>query len=894
MNIVNKSIKYVFVILVYISVLQNTILASNNTIFTKKERNWIKNNKIKVGVERWKPVVFINKNNKIDGITGDILSIIIKKTGLDVEYIHNDWTYLLNDFKNNKIDILPATYYTKDRATYGLFSDPYFGMKEYIYIKHSNNTIKSFDDLSDKTIAVIKDYGTIPKIKKEYPNIKIIETKDIEQSINFVLEGKVDAYIDAQIGVENYINNNVVVGIKAISQDKFDISYLHMFVDDEKKILLNIINKSLSLITQAEKNKIVSKWLYKTNIEQDKLSFLSNTELVYIKHNKTIKMCNNPNWNPIEYIDKDGKPQGIVIDILNDIEDRLNIKFEHIPTSSWSESQQFLKSKKCDILPAATETKSRKEYANFTTNYLTYRLAIITQHNKPFINSIESILDKTMSRKKGSGIISKLKAKYPNIQILETSGYEESLKKVSNGEVYYTIATLPVASHYISKFSLYNLHIAGYLDISFDLSIAIRDDKPILYDILNKTLKQIPQEDIDTIEKRWSSIKIVDNTDIQYDIILKILMFFVMIGLFFLYKQKQLQKHHLEISKQNEKFKGMLSSVMEAVILIDRNKIIDMNLSAIRLFEIDKKENIIGDDISIFFHNNFSEIDKLVSGQNAYETVLLKQNNQEFSALVKIVELENQNITVVSVLDLTELKEKEKLLSLNSKMAQMGEMLGNIAHQWRQPLSVITTAATGIRVKKEFGLLSDDELYEFIDGIKKNSEHLSSTIDIFRNFIKEKPELKTVYLEDRFDNAIDIIKPRIDNKYIELIKNINYENKILVTIVAGELTQVLINIINNSIDVLEELEIDDKWIKVDISRFNDKAVIVIEDNGGGIDDDILPKIFEPYFTTKHQSVGTGIGLYMSYDIIVNHMSGKLYASNTQYGAKFTIELPIGR
>ena len=225
-------------------------------------------------------------------------------------------------------------------------------------------------------------------------------------------------------------------------------------------------------------------------------------------------------------------------------------------------------------------------------------------------------------------------------------------------------------------------------------------------------------------------------------------------------------------------------------------------------------------------------------------------------------------------------------------MAAMGDMIGNIAHQWRQPLNLITTCASGIKIQKEFGELNDEILYENLQGIQDSAKYLSETIDTFRDFIKEEKTFKDVILQDRIDKALTIISTTLKNKFIELKNDIDYSKPIKYTLVVGELSQVIINILNNAKDVLLEKTIENPWIKIDLEQKEDKIIITIEDNGGGIPDDVMPKIFDPYFTTKHKSQGTGLGLHMSYNIITKSLRGKIYAKNTKNGAKFFIELPL--
>ncbi|MEA3290221.1 MAG: PAS domain-containing sensor histidine kinase, partial [Campylobacterota bacterium] len=188
--------------------------------------------------------------------------------------------------------------------------------------------------------------------------------------------------------------------------------------------------------------------------------------------------------------------------------------------------------------------------------------------------------------------------------------------------------------------------------------------------------------------------------------------------------------------------------------------------------------------------------------------------------------------------------EKELMLFEQSKMANMGAMIGNIAHQWRQPLSIINTCSTGIQVKQSFNALTNKDIEKFTSTIEQNVNYLSQTIDTFRNFLKEKKELKEVVLQDRIDLALDIAGVSLKDNGITLKNNIEYNNPIKLTLVVGELAEVIINILNNARDILLEKNIEDSWVKLDLETKENTAVISIEDNAGGIPEDILPNIFD--------------------------------------------------
>lgn len=239
------------------------------------------------------------------------------------------------------------------------------------------------------------------------------------------------------------------------------------------------------------------------------------------------------------------------------------------------------------------------------------------------------------------------------------------------------------------------------------------------------------------------------------------------------------------------------------------------------------------------------------------------------------------------------IKEKTKELRLmeDARMASITEMIGNIAHQWRQPLSSISTAASGIIVQRELGKLEDEFLLSMLNSINKNTQYLSGTIETFREIIVENDALEKFILQDKIDKVLNIINSSLEDKDIELIRNIDYENPIKIELLTNKLSQVLINIINNAKEVLLQRKIKKPWIKISLEKTENEILLVIEDNGGGIAKKDLPKIFDPYFTTKHKSQGIGLSLHFGYKIVTEILKGKLYVKNSKNGAKFFIEIP---
>ncbi|PHR68929.1 MAG: hypothetical protein COA66_15810 [Arcobacter sp.] len=238
---------------------------------------------------------------------------------------------------------------------------------------------------------------------------------------------------------------------------------------------------------------------------------------------------------------------------------------------------------------------------------------------------------------------------------------------------------------------------------------------------------------------------------------------------------------------------------------------------------------------------------------------------------------------------LEEKQKNEQMLIQQSKLAMMGEMIGNIAHQWRQPLMQLSAIFMYLDAYQEKGKLTPEKFNKKIQDSVSIIDYMSKTIEDFRNYFKPEKQKETFLIKECLDSALFIIDSTLKNSFIE-VKTVYEKKDIKTTSFKNEFSQALLNIISNSKDILILRKIQNPLITISVFQKNHKTYISIEDNAKGIDKSILNKIFDPYFTTKHKSSGTGIGLYMSKMIIENSMQGKIFVENTENGAKFTIEI----
>jgi len=294
--------------------------------------------------------------------------------------------------------------------------------------------------------------------------------------------------------------------------------------------------------------------------------------------------------------------------------------------------------------------------------------------------------------------------------------------------------------------------------------------------------------------------------------------------------------------------------------------------------------SILGTISLIVLHYGFKVlIDRLeLSNSN------LEKSQEELSLLNKNLEKKVEQEVALKIKKENEAKEKERILVHQSKLASMGEMIGSIAHQWRQPLTQLSSVLVLVELKYERGKLTLKELRESIHQSQEQIEFMSKTIDDFRNFFKPNKQKDFFSPYKSVQSALSLISSGFENYNIKV--NLKFEDEVLINGYESEFSQVILNILSNSKDAFIEKQIANPIITVTISKEDKNSKIVLCDNAGGINLIPIEKVFEPYVTTKHASSGTGIGLYMSKNIIEKSMNGSLSVSNNKNGVCFEIIL----
>ncbi len=360
-----------------------------------------------------------------------------------------------------------------------------------------------------------------------------------------------------------------------------------------------------------------------------------------------------------------------------------------------------------------------------------------------------------------------------------------------------------------------------------------------------------------------------------------------------------------EVSELEARFQSVFENAGIGILLLENDgTIIDSN-PAFSLISKRSKELLKGSLLSDFFGDKeldmFSRVSELGLDFVQFERALKLSDKESIPLNIMVSPVKNdgnvsyllcivENISYKKNIERKQ-REQEALLVQQSKMAAMGEMIGAIAHQWRQPLNALGLMIQDLKSAYEYGEFNETYLAEMMERSMGQIHFMSSTIDSFRSFFKPSKEKEFFSLSTATEDVLSMLSAQLKNNNIKVVQELDEHNSDVVYGFKNEFKQVILNILSNAKDAI----LDNKGsgtICISSEIKNNNVHLSFLDTGGGISDDVIDKVFEPYFSTKDQGKGTGIGLYMSKIIIEEHMGGKLIVKNKNGGALFEIVLGL--
>ena len=727
-----KTVIFISILIIFLQLhLYGSEYANSSHIsFTQQEKLFIKAHPVIYFSDvQWEPFSQTT-GDKYSGIFRDYYDEVEKVSGLKFEYVKIgnglDFSSVLEALKDKKIDLIDGTGKTQDREKYALFAGPF--MRVSLGTASSRqNKYSSLKELDYKKTAIAIGSTALEYIKTYHPNINIVLVQSPDEALDALLKKKVDAVIDNQVVLDYSIENKSEVALQASSIDDYEFN-LYALVRNDYPLLQAILQKSIEYIREQKdihiKNKIVENALY---YNPQKIS-LTLAEQYYLKQNRQVTMCVDPDWEPFEIINKKIQHEGIAADLIQLVAKRTGLNIELLPTKTWEETLAFSKAKKCDILSFINKTPQRDEWLIFTDPIFSDPNVLITRNEHAPIQDLNKVKNETIAIPSGTAMFEHFEKDFTNLKIIPVITETDAMNLVSQEEADMTVRSLIIAAYTIRKEGLFNLKIAGVpKGYENHLRIGVLKENHILCNILNKGVGSITEQEKDAIVSQH--VNIVIDEGINYKLI-KQISFAVLILVF----------------------------ISLVVVLWNR--------------------------------------------------LLRKQVKKELE--------KNLQIT--------------KQLYISKKQAEMGNMIANISHQWREPLSKLSSINLLLMAKLQQSQQVDNNFLQTKTmEIEKTIDFMSQTMQNFLEFYKHSDKYSSFLVAESIHNTISIIETKLLDNNIAV--DIREREDLTIEGIKNEWMQIWLNLLNNSIDVLVERKIKDPIISVEVGN----GSILFCDNGGGMD-----------------------------------------------------------
>jgi polar amino acid transport system substrate-binding protein len=496
--------------------LLDSLLWDNNLKLSAEEQAFLtKHRVIRAHNERdWAPINF-NRNGEPQGYFIDLLRLLADKLRLKLEFVSGpSWEEFLQMLADKQIDLMGNIVDTPKRRQFAVFTEP-MASTAYSIISRRDKPISRLSEPDGLKISVVRGFWQTELLQQQFPQIELLPVADTAEALKAVSYGKADATLGAAAVLEYHIGeltlSNLSLSGEVELKDRKRLQW-HIAVRDDWPELASALNKAYARLDYQELQELRNRWLLNTDNNLAKQFKVTDEERRYLEQKGQIRMCVDPDWLPFERILK-GQHQGMVAEILQLAQERSGIRLKLVPTRSWSQSLEYAKTRRCDIFSLAMETPERAAYMDFTLPYLDFPFVIATRASELYIEDLNSVLDKPLAMVSGYAYTELLKKRHPQVQIIEAENVYAGLKLVQQGKAYGFIGALPSVAYSLQTEGMVDLHINGKFDDRWQLSIATRNDEPLLRSLMQKMIDTVNDQEKRDLYNGWYQVNYVQDID---------------------------------------------------------------------------------------------------------------------------------------------------------------------------------------------------------------------------------------------------------------------------------------------------------------------------------------------------------------------------------------------
>ncbi|MBF0620820.1 MAG: transporter substrate-binding domain-containing protein [Magnetococcales bacterium] len=637
---------------------------------------------------------------------------------------------------------------------------------------------------------------------------------------------------------------------------------------------------------------------------------LSDEEKRHFKQKGSITMCIDPDWMPYERINDQGIHVGMSADYMQIFESRLGFPIRLIATKTWSESLSFAKERRCDILSLLNSSPERSKFLNFTTPYIEAPIVLVTKDDVTYLEGIPALGKRSLATPKGYIYEERIKLDHPKVNLITVPNVHEGLMGVSRGEIFAHLGSLYVVANEIQQYQLSNLKISGHTEYNHKLAIGVRNDDPILLEVLDRVVRSVvPQEHIQ-IRRTWTSTRFEHGVD--YELIWKIILSALLILVILLYWNRKLSKLNNQLKESEDRYRTLFQLAPDGVLVHSDGTIRYVNETAEKMLNAGSDQELIGKAVLDIIHPDSRKViskrlKELQRGSGSvaplrHKLLALDGQSIDCEAKGRRITLDGQPASLTILRDLSETVRMEEALQSAKESADAAnraksEFLANMSHEIRTPLNAILGMA---ELLCESSLSQEQAKYVRI--FNSAGESLLGLINDILDLSKvEAGQLKLDPLPfnpvDLVEDLLDVMTITAQEKHLDLF--CRYEQDVPMQLIADptRLRQVLFNLVGNAIKFTEF-----GHVAISITVRNDQdgkdpsLYFEVQDTGIGIPTSQHEAIFDTFSqvdaTITRRFGGTGLGLTIC-KRLVNLMGGHISIDSALgRGSTFRFSMPF--
>ena len=889
---------------------------------TIEEQTWLKQHPvIRIGIDAaYAPYSFLDKKEQFVGVAPDLLALLEKRLPVRFEAVTNlSWPEIVDAAKQRSLDVIATAVVTEERKQFLNFSQIYISTPLVIMTRNDDMRIQRRNDIGQKRIALVEGYSSSQQVLKEFPSIKPQMIATPLDGLRAVATGEADAYVGV-LGINAYLMSQYgISNLKVAARFNVETNGQRLAVRSDWPQLVRILDKALGDITELEKLTVMRRWIpvsSASNGTGKPQVVLSEEEEAFLKAHPVIRVANEQDWPPFDFIDKNGSAAGYAIDHFKLLANKVGLRINWVNGYSWDKLLTMGTKKEIDAFPAIISNPQRRQSLLFSEPYHQNIAGYFIREGKtiPDIHDISQLKKYRMALVKGFDDYQSITNHYPDIPVVTVNSVLDGLKAVVAGDADIFIGDVAVCNYLIQEHLLRGLYQAGRVRLpelseGERLRFAVRNDWLLLLSILQKGMQALSQDEIQSLRQRWLDIPPAPLFTRQ-----RLIALTIMVSLFVLFMviawvwalRRQRDRLLYEVHKQTH---ALYESEQRLSLALEGGGMAawdvyyqtgEMLVSQGWWTLMGLPENLDVNPRDLWLqHIHPDDRDWVMSQAAAYMRGELERYEVEFRFIdnkgntrwqvvrgaVIVPETSRQAVRMVGlVYDVTEHKELERIKD---------EFIASVSHELRTPLTSIK-GALGLVVGGATGDLPAD-IAKVLKIAYDNSDRLNMLIDDLLDIEKLRAgrmefQMAPLQIKDMIHDALVSNQGYADRHHVSFVYHEHDNDHEMVMADKNRLLQVMANLLSNA----AKFSPAGDEIQVLSKRIGKRLRVSVTDHGPGIAAAYHGKIFERFFQAdvldNEGKGGTGLGLAISKEIIEQHKGHIDFQSDAQ-GTTFYFDLP---